>query len=206
MDTQNLISFLLGNNLHESLHVLVRLGPGVGSERELSNLKLHALTLQFLLRLSDPRNLRMRIYDRRDGVVVDVSVTRFEVLHSGDALFFRLVGEHGSKSYIADTLDSGDRSVELVVDHDSAPVVDFDSNVLQAKALDVWPATDGDKDDISLQRLLLAVLGSLCLDEYLAVGLVSTGHLRIELELDALLGEGLLERLATTPISIVSEN
>jgi hypothetical protein len=84
----------------------------------------------------------------------------------------------------------------LVVDHDSAPVVNFDSDVLKTETLGVWPTTDGDEDDVGLQSLLLAVLSGLGLDVYLAISLVGTGDLGVELELDTLLSEGLLERLA----------
>ena len=206
MDTQNLVSLLLSNNLDESLRILVRLGPGVRSERELPDLKLHALLLQILFRLSDPSDLRVGVHDRWDGIVVDMPVTRLEILHSGDTLFFGLVGKHGSKGDIADTLNSRDRGVELVINHDSAPVVDLNSNVLETETLDVWSATDGDKDDISLQGLFLAVLGGFGLDEYLALGLVSTGNLGIKLEFDALLRESPLERLAIKPVSTVTEN
>jgi hypothetical protein len=69
-------------------------------------------------------------------------------------------------------LTARDGSVELVVDHDSAPVVDFQSDVLQTKTLGVWSATNGDEDDVRVQGLLLAIFGSLSLDEHLAVGFV----------------------------------
>ena len=161
--------------------------------------------LQLLFRLSYPSNLGVGVHDRRDGVVVDVSVTGLDVLHGSDALFFGLVGEHGSKGDIADTLDSGDGSVELVINHDSAPVVDFQSNVFETKTLGVWSATNGDEDNIRLQGLLLAIFGGLGLDKDLAVSFVSSSDLGVELEFDALLGEGLLERLATKSISVVTD-
>ena len=204
MSAQNLIALLFSDNFDESLCILVRLGPRVGNEGELSNFILHTLLLQILFRLSNPSDLRVSVHDRWDGVVVDVSVTRLDVLDRSDTLFLSFVSEHGPKSDIADTLDARDRCVELVVDHDSTPVVNIYSDVFETETLDVWPATDRDENDVGIQGFLLSVLGSLRLDEHFAVNLLGADDLSIELELDALLGQSLLERLAIKKLSTTS--
>ena len=206
MNTQNLIGLLLGENLNKSFRILVRLGPRVGNEGELSNLVLHAILFQILLSLSHPSDLRVGVHNRWNGVVVDVPMAGLDVLDSSNALFFGLVGKHGPKCDVADTLDSGDRSVELVVDHDPASVVNLESDVLKAETLGVRPAADRDEDDVGLQSILLATFGSLDFDVYLAICLAGAGDLGVELELDTLLREGFLECLAVKSVSIILEN
>jgi len=72
-------------------------------------------------------------------------------VHRGDALLLRLVHEHWSEGDVADALDVRHTRVELVVDHDAPARVDFDADIFDAEALDVWPAADGDEHNICLE-------------------------------------------------------
>jgi hypothetical protein len=82
---QNFPCLLLDEHLHEPLRVHVGLGARVGQERELADLVGHTRGFEVLLRLPDPRDFRVGVHDRGDGVVVDVSVRRGEVLGGCDA-------------------------------------------------------------------------------------------------------------------------
>ena len=96
--------------------------------------------------------------------------------------------EHRSQSDVADALDV-DTGVELVVDHDAPAQINFDANVFEVEAFDVWPATDGNENNICIElirvpdmpsmfetrelkathRLLLSVLCGLRHDNHLPI-------------------------------------
>jgi hypothetical protein len=105
------------------------------------------------------------------------------------------VREHRPESDVADALDARHARVELVVDHDAPARINFDTNVFEAEAVNVWSATDGDKDNIGLNlwtrltraynkkargthRILLPVLRGLCRDDDLPILLLSREDLR----------------------------
>jgi hypothetical protein len=157
MYSENYVRLGLHKELDLSLGIQVGLGARVGEEREAADFILHAFLLEFLLRLADPRDFRVRVYDARDRAVVHVSVSAVDVLCSGDALLFCLVREHGSEGHVADAFDVRHAGVELVVDHDASAWVDFDADFIEAEALDVWPAADGDEDNVRLELRLYAM-------------------------------------------------
>ena len=73
--TKDTVSVLLYEELDKAFHVLICLRAGVREEGELSDLVLSAFGLEFLLVLTNPRNLGMSVHNRGDDSVVDVSVT-----------------------------------------------------------------------------------------------------------------------------------
>ena len=82
------------------------------------------------------------------------------------------------------------------VDGDSASVVKLDAKLLQAEVLGVRPPAHAHQEDVSLHLLDLAVLDTLHTHADLAISLLGSRHLGVELELDALLGHDALELLA----------
>jgi len=84
MYTQDPISFLLSQDLHESFRVQVGLGARVGREAEFADLVRDAFLLEVLFSLADPGDFGVGVDDGGDGVVVDVSMASFDELDSGD--------------------------------------------------------------------------------------------------------------------------
>jgi hypothetical protein len=41
----------------------------------------------------------------------------------------------------------------LVVDHDAPSRIDFDADVFEVEAFDIWPTADGDKNNIGLELM-----------------------------------------------------
>jgi len=39
----------------------------------------------------------------------------------------------------------------LVVDHDAPSRIDFDADIFEVKAFNIWPTADGDENDIGLE-------------------------------------------------------
>lgn len=72
----------------------------------------------------------------------------FDVFHSSDALFFGFVGEHGTKSGVADALDALDRGVELAVNDNAALVVGLNADSLEVEATGDRAPTNADQDDV----------------------------------------------------------
>jgi hypothetical protein len=55
---------------------------------------------------------------------------------------------------VTDVLDIWHARVELVVDHDAPARIDFDTDIFEIKAFDVWPAADGDEHNICLKLMV----------------------------------------------------
>jgi hypothetical protein len=66
------------------------------------------------------------------------------------------VRKHRPESHISNALDALGRSVELVIDDDTATLVCLDANGLEVEALGDRSATDGDEDDVGLELRGLA--------------------------------------------------
>lgn len=84
MDTEDLVGLLLSNNLHETFSIQVGLGPRVRREVEFADVVFDASSLQLLLGLANPGDLRVCIDDGGNSVVVDVTVAALEELNRGD--------------------------------------------------------------------------------------------------------------------------
>ena len=151
MYAENSVRLLLSKELDKALRVEVRLGTRIGSKGELANIVLNTSCLEVLLRLSYPGNLGVRVNDRRDAIVVDVAVARFEVFNRGDPLLLCLVGEHRTKGHVTDTLDVLDRGAELVIDDDTTLVVFLDTNGFEVETLRVWTTTDRNQNNIGFE-------------------------------------------------------
>lgn len=149
--TENSVGLLFREELDKALTVLVCLGSGVGSEGEFSDVILNTSGLQVLLGLSHPGNFGVGVDDRRDAVVVDVTVTRFDVFNSGDTFLLSLVCKHGTKGHVTDTLDVLDRSIELRINDNPALVVLLNTNSLKVKTFGVWTTANGDQNNIRFE-------------------------------------------------------
>ena len=158
MDTKNTVSLSLGQELDLTLGIEVGLGTRVCREGELANLVLDTRSLELLLGLADPSNLRVGVHNRGNSLVVDVAVTLADVLNSGTSLLFGLVCEHRSESDVTDTLDVLDGRIELIVDDDATLVVEFHTSGFEVETVGKWPPADGDQDDVRLElyRMLSA--------------------------------------------------
>lgn len=139
------------HEFHQTLGILVGLCTRVGRERELADLVRDTGVLQLLLILSDPCDFRVRVHDRGDSIVVDVSVARLDDFDGGDTFLFSLVRQHGTESGVTDTHDSLDARVELVVDDDTASVVELDTDLFQSEVLGDGSSTDGYQDDVGFE-------------------------------------------------------
>ena len=219
--TENLVRLLLDQELDGSLRVGVRLGSRVGEEGELASLVLDTLLLEVLLSLTakfgkskseqlgavknenesghhspNPCDLRVCVDDRRNGLVVDVTVAGLDNLDSGNTLLFGLVRQHGAKGGVTNALDALAGSVVLVVNDDAASLVLLNTNSLEVEALGHRSSADSDKNDVGVKLLLLTALGILNVEEHLAVLLLGVNNLGAHAELEALLLKHLLEGLA----------
>ncbi len=208
MHAEDAVCLLLDKELDLALGVQIRLGPRIGEEREPANFILHPILLQVLLGLTNPRHFRMRIYHARNRLIIHVAMSRAYIFSCRDAFLFRLVGEHRSERNITDAFNVRNAGVELVVDHDAPARIDFDADVFEVEALDIWPTADSNENNIGLElrdfrlrprwqrhmrglrtthRLLFAVLRSLRRDGHLPINLLGGNDFCAQLKMEPLL-------------------
>lgn len=150
---QQAVRLGVGKDLDEAVRVEVGLGSGVGAEGEGADLVGDVLALEVLLGLADPGDLGVCVHDGRDAAVVDVAVALGNVLDDGNSLLLGLVGKHGAKGHVTNAADVRDLGSVLGVDDDAAALVQLEANVLQAQALSVGTAADGDQDNLGINLL-----------------------------------------------------
>jgi hypothetical protein len=85
MYTEQLVGFLLRYHLNLTFGVEVGLRTRVGREREFTDVVLDAGSLELLLILTDPRNLRVRVDNGWYGMVVDVTMAGLDELNCRNA-------------------------------------------------------------------------------------------------------------------------
>lgn len=75
----------------------------------------------------------------------------------GLAFFLSLVRKHGPERNITDALDTLDGGVELVINHNTALVVNLDANLVQVQAIGVGPTTNSDENDVCVELMRKSV-------------------------------------------------
>lgn len=151
VNTQNAVRLRISQEFHQTVGIQIRLCSAVCAEGECSDLVLHAGFFQFCLVLADPGDFGVGVHDRGDGVVVNVAVVLCDEFNGCDGFFFSLVCEHRSECAIANHANVWDLGAVFGVDDKTAAVVGFDANVLEAEALCVRAAADGDEDDVCFE-------------------------------------------------------
>lgn len=127
--------------------------PTVSQKGETSNIVFNPGSLHLRLRLAHPRNFRPGVNNRRNGIVVDVTVSARNVLHGRDTLFLGLVRQHGSCNNVADGADAWYVGFELFVDLDASFLVDLDADGFEVEAFGEGAAANGDEDDVYFELL-----------------------------------------------------
>lgn len=148
---QDTVSLGVGQNLDHAVGVGVGLGTGVGAEGEGADAVRDVLVLEFLLVLANPGNLRVGVHDRGNNTVVDVAVALLEIFDSGNSLLLSLVSQHRTEGHIANAANVGDLGAVLGIDNDTATLIELEANVLQAQALGIRSATDGNQDGLGFE-------------------------------------------------------
>ena len=191
MDTQHTVRLGMSQDLDQAICAADGAGSSVRLEGERSFLERDTLCLQLLAGLPDRRDLRIGVDDVGDRVVVDMSPARSDELRDGNALFFRLVREHGALHDIADGKDTGRRRLEVVVGGNSAAVVRRESHGIEPEVVGVWTPPHGHENAVARDGLQ-----SIRLDNAAATLLAGTGDANAELEGQALLLEDSCSLLA----------
>lgn len=127
------------------------------------------------------------------------------------------MSEHGPERHVTNTPDALHASVELIIDDNPTLRVNFNSDLLKTKSVDIRSAANCDEDNICFQLyiiilkwvyvrigtsaycILLAVFRSFCLDEDFAILLFSGDDLGVELEFEPLLRQRFLELFPEQP-------
>jgi len=195
VDTKDSISLSISDNLDETIGIVIGASTRVGNEWVVTGLVLDTSLLQFLFVLTNPSDFRMSIDDGGNNIIVDMTVSSGDHLRNGETFIFSLVGQHRSKSNVTNASNVGDVGLELRVDDNATAVINFDTNILKAKALGEGTTTNGEKNNISFQSLVVATLGSFDVNLDNTINNLSTIDLGVKLEVEALLLQSLVEVL-----------
>ncbi len=113
-------------------------------------------------------------------------------LDDGDGLFLGLVRQHRAGGDVADGPDASRRRPPMIDRHEAALVGD-DADAVEAEAGRIGPPSDGQQDIVGRQGVRGAALGRLEGQLDLLGRDHSPGDLGAQLELEPLLGQGLLQ-------------
>src|SRR6478735_890930 len=185
--SENAIGVLVRQDFHAAVRGTERARATVGHERKYAFLVGHVRRFELVLRFAHRGDFRVRIYDARDRVVVDVAIASHDVLDAGDSLFLRLVREHRAAHDVANGVEAGNVGAKVIVDRDSSARIELDAYGVQAEPSGVRNATDRDQYAIALDVRL-----PLHAHEHPLAIAASAGDLRSQAKLDALLGEDTL--------------
>lgn len=151
VNTQDPISLLIGDEFDHSFGVQVGLGPGICGEGESSDVVLLAGSFDLLLGLANPSGLGVSVHHTRDGSIVDVAISLGNVLDSGDTLLLSLVRQHSTECGVTDGTDVGNLGAVLLVNDDTAPLVNLNSDVLETETGGVRATTNSNKNNIGIK-------------------------------------------------------
>lgn len=192
VDTENAVGLGIGDELNKTLGVEVGLGAGVGAEGEGTDIVLDTGSLNLSLSLANPSDLGVGVHDAGDGSVVDVAVAGLDIFDGGNGLLLGLVGQHGTEGAVTNDTDVGKLRAVLLVDNQAATLILLDSNLLQVQAIGVGTTANSDQDNVGVQCLLLATLGSLNFEGNSRTTVIAGHDLGVGLEFNTLLAKDLL--------------
>mmetsp|Transcript_50927 Transcript_50927/g.110958 ORF Transcript_50927/g.110958 Transcript_50927/m.110958 type:complete len:368 (+) Transcript_50927:78-1181(+) len=195
VQTKNAVRLLIGKHLNRPLGVAVGAGTRVSHERERPLVVGDALLLQLLLSKAHSGDFRVCVDNTRDGIIVDMSSKSGQVLNAGDSFLFSLVCKHGSVDAISNGVDRGNSRLEVVIHHNTAESVGFNTHLLESDVLSVRSSASADQDNIGLESLVAATSGSFQRKSDSVAIHLGVNHLSAELEVESLLLEDLLEVL-----------
>lgn len=190
--TEYLISLLAGENLDETLNILVATRSTVGIKWEGTLIILDTLLNKLFFAEADVGDLGVSIDDTGDGVVVDMTTLADQVLDGGDTLLFGLMGEHGAVNDVTNSVDMRLLGLPRLVNFDLAPLVGLEAGLLKIETTSEWLSTDRQKHDIS-GHLLVALRATERNGNTLLLVVDTASKSRVDLEVHALLLERLLE-------------
>ena len=95
----------------------------------------HGGLFELLLSLTHRRNLWMCVNNRRNAIVVEVSVDPLHELDAHDSLLHGFVSQHRPTDDVANGKDSRHLGLVAPVDRDESPFVGLDAHILQTDVL-----------------------------------------------------------------------
>ncbi|RMW19837.1 hypothetical protein ALO98_05348 [Pseudomonas syringae pv. tagetis] len=188
MNTQYAIGLGIGNDLDEAAGVVGCHGTAAGRERERTDIDFNAFGLERLLGLADPGDFRVGVDNRRDQVVVHLSLVALDALDHHDAFFRGLVRQHQTTNHVTDGIDTRYAGGAVVINVDETALVQVDATVRSQQVSSNRTTTHGHDQAIEGDRLFASSVG--IADNHFFAFDLGTGHTSAQLDVQALLGEG----------------
>ena len=138
-------------------------------------------------------NFRVGVYNTRDGVVVNMRMLTSDALNCENTLILGFVGQHGSSHHITNSQNVLDVGLEVVIDNDSAFIVDLDASLVEVEPSSVGSSSSGDQDMLSFESLFISSLNRFNSDFSMISMVLTSGNLSRSHDLDALFHQDLVE-------------
>ena len=122
---------------------------------------------EFFFGVTDRSHFRVGVDHSRNGIVVDMRVLPCDAFNCEDTLIFGFVGQHGSSDNVTYGQNILDVGLKVVIDDDSAFVVDFDACFVEVETGCVRFTASGYEDVLSFEGLLVAAFDRF--DKYLSM-------------------------------------
>lgn len=141
--TEYLVCLLAGENLYETLNIIVATRSTVSIKWEGTLIIFDALLNELLLAEADVSDLGVRIDNTGDSIVVDVTAITDNVLDGGNTLLFSLMREHGTVNDVTNSVDMLMLGLPRLVNLDLAPLVGLEASLLKIETAGEWLSANG---------------------------------------------------------------
>src|SRR5262245_12429602 len=152
--TENLIVIAGRHDLRKALRLLEGAGATAGEEGESSGLVGAPACLHLLLVETDPGDLRRRVDDERDDLVVHLAEAAGDEVGHHHAFLLALVSEHRAAHAVTDGPDVLDTGTAVLVDLDEAALIELHSRLRSKEVLGVGAPADCNHEPIDSNALL----------------------------------------------------
>src|SRR5690554_6851356 len=152
--TQNFVGAGISQDFDKAGGIAQRTGTAIGHEGEGTGIVFATFRLQLLLGLSNPSHFGRGVDDRRDQVVIDVTVLASNDFSYRHAFSFGFVRQHGATYHVAHRPYVGQVGFAVIVDHNETALVGFEANGFHTQTFHVGHPADRHNQPINLKRLL----------------------------------------------------
>src|SRR5207247_1682524 len=114
--------------LDHSFDIFIGQRPAIGAKWKLANADVDLLFFRLIFGQTYAGQLRIRIDDSRDSVVIDVTGFARDDFDARDSFVFGLVRKHRARDHIANRVDAFDIRPKVLVDLDALLVVELDAD------------------------------------------------------------------------------
>ena len=154
VDTEQSIGFRIRQNFNPALRITDRTRSSVGTIRAHPLTILRPFFFQLLFRLAHHGDFRVRVDNRWNRIVMDLSGPVHDFLNAGNSFLRGLVSQHRPRHTVSDRVNASSTGGKVLVDLNRASSVGFNSNGFQSDGIGIGNASGAKEDSLCRQRFL----------------------------------------------------